>query len=191
MMILDVLRAIGVRLASVGSPHVPASPEFGATERLLYGPRPGDLVVYGWHDGRPGHVGILSHVPGWSGDLPPSVAEARKWIGHGRYHLGAGGRNPGDGTPLDADGQCDCSGFVCHCLRTDRKQLDGWLNTSAIVRDAGTPGGRFDAVPLYGVDLRQCRAIHCHGGRGPAISETSAGIWAGRGGVAMAGEALP
>lgn len=181
-MILDTLRAIGSRLAALG--HVQPTPELVDEERRLYGPRPGDLVAYGWHGGRPGHVGVLSYVPGIVEPDPPSVVEARRWVGQGRYRLGAGGRRPEDGTPLDAAGECDCSGFACHVIGIDRRQLDGWINTSAIVADARTPGGRFDAVPLYGVDLRRCRAIHCHGGRGPAISETSAALWHGRGVVA-------
>lgn len=183
----ETMAAARAKLAS--SPHVAPTPELVRTERELYGPRPGDVVVYGWHPDargkrRPGHVGILSSVPGWRGDLPASVLEARRWVGQGIYHLGAGGRDPGDGTPFDRDGRCDCSGFACHCLGIDRKEGDKWWNTTAIVLDGATPGDRWDPVPLLGVDLRRCTAIHCHGGRGPAVSETSAALWHQRGVVA-------
>ncbi len=79
------------------------------------GPRPGDLVVYGWDDrnrdrirqaGEIGHIGILSFVPGVELDSR-IVEEARRWVGQGVYGLGRGGRNPRDGTPFDAHGRCD------------------------------------------------------------------------------------
>lgn len=175
-MILDLIRTVGARLASLGTPPTLA----GVT-----GPRPGDLVVYGWRGGKPGHVGLLSYVPGVDAADPPSVVEARRWIGQGEYRLGAGGRRPEDGTPFDAEGRCDCSGFVCHCLGIDRRAVDGWINTTAIVRDAETPGGRFDAIALAGVDLRRCRVIHCRGGKPPAVVETDAGLWARRGGIVV------
>lgn len=175
-MILDVLRAIGLRLATVGEPIGP--PLTGLM--VGAGPRPGDLVVYPWRDGRPGHVGILSRAPGHDGVDPASVLEARRWVGGGVYKLGAGGRNPDDGTPFDRDGRCDCSGFVAHCLGIDRKQPDGWVNTTAIVLDAQHPGGRFELVAGV-VDLRRCQVIHCHGGKGPAVSESSGALWARRG----------
>lgn len=158
------------------------------------GPRPSDLVVYGWtdrdHDGKRdpgeiGHVGVLSDVPGvnWD-DLPVEaqavVVEARRWIGYGIYGLGRGGHNVADGTPFDEQERGDCSGFACHVLGIDRLEDGQWWNTDAIKRDGKVIGGRFDPVPLT-VDLRKCRAIHCHGGRPPAVSETSAGLWHGRG----------
>lgn len=164
------------------------------------GPRPGDIVVYGWDDknndgqrgpGEIGHVGILSFVPGviYSSWI---VDEARKWIGQGIYGLGKGGRRPQDGTPLDADGRCDCSGFVCHCLRIDRldTETNQWWNTDSIKRDGAKVGGRFDPVPMS-VDLRKCRAIHCHGGRAPAITETFATPWYARGSIVRFNAPLP
>ena len=178
------LGALWDMLRAAGPPHIAPAPELERTDRLLYGPRPGDVVVYGWHDGRPGHTGILSEVPGWTDPPPPSVIEARRWVGQGVYGLGRGGRDPRDGTPFDSDGRCDCSGFVCHALGIDRKHGDAWWNTSAIRADSLAAGGSWDPVPLYGVDLRRCRAVHCHGGRPPAVSETSAALWHGRGVVA-------
>ncbi len=155
------------------------------------GPRPGDLVVFGTDDknrngrrdaGEIGHVGILSFVPGVDLPDPPSVVEARRWIGQGLYGLGTGGRNPRDGTPFDARGLCDCSGFVCHALGIDRLEDGVWWNTDSIKRDGAVTGGRWEPVPLGGVDLRQCRAIHCRSSR-PAVVETGAGLWHGRGAV--------
>ena len=188
---LEAARAVIAAAREAGSPHLAPSPDLLEVERQLHGPRPGDLVVYGWYVGRdkkrhPGHVGLLSAVPGWQGELPAAVVEARRWVGQGRYKLGAGGRNPVDGTPFDKDGLCDCSGFASHCLGIDRFD-DGtgtWWNTTAIRADSLTPGGRWDPVALYGVDLRLCKAIHCHGGKPPAVSETSAALWHQRGVVA-------
>lgn len=156
------------------------------------GPRPGHVVVYGTDDknhngrrdaGEIGHVGLLSFVPGRDPlePVPESVLEARKWIGQGLYGLGRGGRNPRDGTPFDAQGLCDCSGFVCHVLGIDRLEDGQWWNTDSIRRDGLVAGGRWEPVGLHGVDLRACRVIHCHAGRPPAVSETSGAPWYARG----------
>jgi hypothetical protein len=156
------------------------------------GPRPGDLVVYGWDDrdrdgkrdaGEIGHIGILSYVPGVDLPDPPSVVEARKWIGKGVYELGAGGRRPRDGTPLDEQGRCDCSGFTAHVLGIDRYEGGVWWSTDSIKRDGATIGGRWDPVP-GGVDLSRCRVIHCAASRsisGGAIRESSGAPWVKRG----------
>jgi hypothetical protein len=159
---------------------------------IATGPRPGDLVVYGWDDanrdgirqGREiGHVGILSHVPGVTMPDPPSVVEARKWIGKGIYKLGTGGRRPEDGTPFDKDGHCDCSGFTAHVLGIDRVEDGQWWSTDSIRRDGKTVGGRWDPVP-GGVDLAKCKVIHCASSRVPgggAVRESSGKPWAKRG----------
>ena len=185
--LLDILRSTADAARELVSRL--AAPSAVTTERLQRGPRPGDVVAYGWWvdprtgKQRPGHTGILSYVPGWVGVDPPQVIEARRWVGQGDYELATGGRNPHDGTPFDSQGRCDCSGFVCHCLGIDRYDdvLERWWNTTAIVRDGKAPGGRWEPVPLLGVDLRRCKAIHCHGGKGPAVSETSAALWHQRG----------
>lgn len=154
------------------------------------GPRPGDVVVYGTDDrngngrrdaGEIGHVGILSYVPGVTIPDPPSVVEARRWIGQGIYSLGAGGRNPKDGTPFDREGRADCSGFVCHVLGIDRFEDGRWWNTDAILRDGKVAGGRWEPVPMS-VDLARCKVIHCRSGR-PAVVETSGKPWARRGAI--------
>lgn len=180
-----IFRAFAELLRSLVPPVQPAP-------AVADGPRPGDVVVYGTDDrngdgkrgpGEIGHTGILSFVPGVMIAAPPAVVEARRWLGQGVYGLGKGGRNPHDGTPFDPAGRCDCSGFVCHCLGIDRLEDGRWWNTDSILRDGKLAGGRFEPVPLAGVDLRKCRAVHCHGGRGPAVSETSAAPWYAHGTV--------
>jgi hypothetical protein len=57
------------------------------------------------------------------------------------YDLGAGGRNPYNFTPLDKEGQCDCSGFACWGWGIDRLQnttkgSEVWFNTTEIIRQA-------------------------------------------------------
>jgi hypothetical protein len=76
------------------------------------------------------------------------------------YGWGRGGRDPAAGTPADAKGRCDCSGFTAWALELDRLQfvpaagrkwvrqvdLDGdgdldpavdlWLGTGGIIGDA-------------------------------------------------------
>jgi hypothetical protein len=71
--------------------------------------------------------------------LPDIVRRARSVIGHGSYGLGRGGRVPHNPTPFDADGYCDCSGFVAWSCGVDRyqPQLRGeYVETTNIVRDA-------------------------------------------------------
>jgi cell wall-associated NlpC family hydrolase len=86
-----------------------------------------------------------------------SVIRARSMIGKPcHYKLGAGGRDPNAPAPWDAEGGCDCSGFAAWCLGVDRyieevpwyvMQNGGWLETSAIVRDALSDFGIFTGVP--------------------------------------------
>ena len=92
------------------------------------------------------------------------VARARSVIGKGcLYGLGRGGRDPESEHPWEmvknAEGvwqpRCDCTGLLAWHLGMDR-HLDhpwyrsingGWLESSAIVRDCGTPFGFFTEVP--------------------------------------------
>lgn len=143
------------------------------------------------------------------------VERARSAIGHHTiYALGKGGYNPASPFPWSSLGECDCSGFVAWCLMMSR-HLDhpwylaengGWLETTAIVRDAMSPFGFFQKVDwlqarpgdllVYGDhDGKQghvgvvsaldaegpAAAIHCSSGnyrtRGDAIQETIAALW--------------
>lgn len=81
------------------------------------------------------------------------VARARSAAGHKcAYGLGKGGFNPAAPHPWNSAGLCDCSGFAAWCLGQSRhtdnpwyaETNGGWLETSAIVRDCGTPFGMFD-----------------------------------------------
>jgi cell wall-associated NlpC family hydrolase len=84
------------------------------------------------------------------------IARALSAIGHGCiYALGKGGMNPDSTYPWNKQKQCDCSGFVAWALGVSRHtdhpwykdQNGGWLETSAIARDALTRGlGMFDLV---------------------------------------------
>lgn len=84
------------------------------------------------------------------------VARGLGSVGHGAiYALGKGGFNPDAAYPWNAQHECDCSGFVAWCLGVNRhtdhpwyaKYNGGWLETTAIVRDAMERGvGMFDLV---------------------------------------------
>jgi len=78
---------------------------------------------------------------------------ARSAIGQGAvYRLGRGGYAPGAPLPFGPTRECDCSGFVCWCLRISRHVFEGhrlygvydheWVSTSTIVQDAlsASPG---------------------------------------------------
>lgn len=84
------------------------------------------------------------------------ITRARSAIGRGcRYGLGKGGFWPGLDRPWDNEMLCDCSGLVAWVLGVSRHlehpwykaQNGGWLETSAIMRDCGTPFGFFTEVP--------------------------------------------
>jgi cell wall-associated NlpC family hydrolase len=88
-----------------------------------------------------------------------------------RYGWGRGGRDPAAGTPADAKGRCDCSGYVAWALGLDRLQfvpaggkkwvrqvdLDGdgdldpavdlWLGTAGIIADARGDRLFFEPIP--------------------------------------------
>lgn len=135
------------------------------------------------------------------------------------YRLGMGGFNPSSPVPWNSRGECDCSGFVAWCLGVGR-HLDhpwyaayngGWLETTAIVRDAVSRFGFFDRVAaelakpgdllVYGdhdghqghvglvatAQIGVRSVIHCSLGAfkngGDAIAESSPGLWLSRGGI--------
>jgi hypothetical protein len=74
------------------------------------------------------------------------IERAISQMGRGTsYGLGAGDLRPDDATAMDADGACDCSAFVCWCLRIPKMVRDlawlkrvngGWYNTDGIWWDA-------------------------------------------------------
>jgi CHAP domain-containing protein len=79
-----------------------------------------------------------------------------------RYALGAGGRNPATSSPCTLHNGllgCDCIGFVCWCLQTDRYrpkdfgEYDGWMNTDSIIsntRSLFDPLWKVVAIPEPG-----------------------------------------
>jgi len=85
------------------------------------------------------------------------VIAARSAIGYNtKYGLGAGGRQWHKDWPWNPlTHKCDCTGFLAWCFGVDRKTdhplykewNGGWLESTAIVRDAMLPGtGMFDRV---------------------------------------------
>lgn len=77
------------------------------------------------------------------------LARARSQVGRPiAYRLGAGGMKPGAQNP-ESRGGLDCSGFYAWCIGLSRKtdhpwyvnQNGGWLETTAITRDASLPYG--------------------------------------------------
>jgi hypothetical protein len=80
------------------------------------------------------------------------LARARSAIGKRIiYKLGGGGMRPEAPLPSNANGECDCSGFVCWALGLSRQTAHplymnfngGWINTDGIVRDARRETGFF------------------------------------------------
>lgn len=145
---------------------------------------------------------------------PEAVARARSAIGSKcAYRLGKGGFSPTSPYPWNSAGECDCSGFIAWCLGVSRhtdnpwyKSFNGgWVETSAIVRDAKVPFGFFDEVTwehaapghliVYGdfgghqghvgivnqADNGPTQAIHCSNGNftrtQDAIQETGIAVW--------------
>lgn len=72
-----------------------------------------------------------------------AIARARSQIGLKTiYELGHGGFDPTTPTAADAEGKCDCTGFLPWCLKKPRRIDDpfyafngGWVNAAAIFRD--------------------------------------------------------
>ena len=137
-----------------------------------------------------------------------------------KYKLGAGGFNPAADLPESKQGMCDCSGFVSWCLNEKRQTSNkflvslngGWIETTAVVRDAKSPDGMFTKVdvPQAGdllvwgdnkgkqghigvvsevVDGKATKVIHCSTGNfkrtGKAIQETSADIFYNNGAISV------
>jgi hypothetical protein len=85
------------------------------------------------------------------------IARARSAVGRRtKYQLGEGGTRPAAVMPGPPSRGCDCSGYVCWCLGMSR-QTDhnlyvrfngGWINTDAIVHDAGENTGFFYKIKL-------------------------------------------
>lgn len=86
------------------------------------------------------------------------IARARSVVGKGcRYQMGHGGYQPGRDVPWDNEMMCDCSGFVPSWVFMAPRHIDhpfyqqfnhGWVDTTAIVRDAKSTSGFFTEVPL-------------------------------------------
>lgn len=149
------------------------------------------------------------------------IQRARSAIGQGtQYKLGKGGMKPADPNPSDAPGFCDCSGFVCWALgisrRTDHPLYvnfnGGWINTNAMVHDAGNRTGLFRPAPLMipgvvlvypgvgrkvghcgvltevGTSPAEAKVVHCSAGnsrRGDAIQETDLSVFRHPGTIAV------
>lgn len=143
-----------------------------------------------------------------------AVARARSALGQWcKYKLGAGGYNPASPHPWNSGGECDCSGYVAWVIGVSRhtdnpwykEQNGGWIETSAVVRDALSDFGIFQKVEIpsagdvivygdkgrsqghIGVVVESGDIIHCSKGRfvrkGDAIGIDPPGLWLGRGGL--------
>lgn len=87
---------------------------------------------------------------------PPrdSLLRARSWIGRGKYLLGAGGYDPGAGSPestLRGRLGCDYAGFLAWCLGYRRLQrgftsASDWINADSMIDEAETRGAWFAAL---------------------------------------------
>jgi hypothetical protein len=153
--------------------------------------------------------------------LTEVVDRARSAVGHSCvYRLGKGGFIPTLERPWNANREADCSGFVSWCLGVSRhtdhpwyeKYNGGWLETTAVARDATSPYGMFDMIPwskakpghvlVYGDrDGHQghigvvsqvgvdgpLKAIHCSKSQsvqhGDAIAETSVEVFRAHGAI--------
>jgi len=150
----------------------------------------GDLLVYPWKDGKPGHIGIV--VTGFDPTMPmtranDAVQRALRFVDTGKYKLGRGGYKFNRTTPMDADGFCDCTGFApswCYQMPRQDKELKLWWNTTAICHDALGKQLRFQLIK-HTQDLAALQVVHCHGpspskknpNPPPAISRASGLLW--------------
>jgi hypothetical protein len=132
------------------------------------------LVVYGWKNGKPGHVGVVLN------DITGEVEQrALSMVGEGKYKLGTGGYKEGmPDTPFNRLGQSDCSGFALWCFKIDRRNRGkgpAWWNTSSIIKDALT-----DKILFHPLDkparFADCTVVHCRSGR-PAVVSTTGALW--------------
>lgn len=65
------------------------------------------------------------------------------------YQMGHGGYDPARHVPWDASGHCDCSGFAAWAIGEERECVrmpGGWIETTAIVRDATSTHRVFEQV---------------------------------------------
>ncbi len=138
------------------------------------------------------------------------VERALSMAGRGIYGLGKGGRHPDAPTPFDASGRCDCSGFALAWVygwdRYAPGLIDGdWHSTRSAFDDARgkrrfwrevpwsevrpgdaltyptRPGRIGHCAVVVGADA----VVHCHGGRGPAISRATFNLWHRKQGIAV------
>ena len=141
-----------------------------------------------------------------------ALGRARSMVGRGRYHLGAGGKDPNAQDPFDSDGACDCSGFQAWCFGLPRKGDTGvWFYTDALEADARgqVKGDLGDGVPweqakpgdlvVYGNgpkvghvgmvsaanDHGPTAVIHCRSGGAPAVVETGPSLFKAKGAVIL------
>ena len=86
-----------------------------------------------------------------------ALSRARSMLGKKtKYKLSAGGMLPAAASPVNVNGECDCSGFIAWVLRMSRKTdhpayvkfNGGWINTDAIVHDAGHDIGFFSRIDV-------------------------------------------
>lgn len=151
----------------------------------------GDLLVYPWKNGRPGHIALVaisSNGPNTAGDV--AVSRALQWVGKGIYGLGKGGLKPGRIGPLDKDGKCDCSGFVTWAWGIPRYDGENWHNTSFIYADAKGKQ-KFYQIVEPDVDFAKLDIAHCHGpspsarrpNPPPAISKGTGLLWKKKNGI--------
>ena len=139
----------------------------------------------------------------WAAEV---VRRALSVEGTGRYGLGCGGRDPSAPSPLDKNGRSDCSGFaLAWCYGWDRYApglIDAdWHSTAGVFADATGPQRVWRALPIddarpghalvyptrrvagvkrighCGVVVGPNEIVHCHGGRGPAISRATFDLW--------------
>lgn len=94
------------------------------------------------------------------GLVDPADFTARALVGRdtGRYRLGAGVNDPASPTPLDSDGESECSSYLLWLWRCHKRLPAGWtmagygsVNTTALYHEArGTKGGKRELVVEVG-----------------------------------------
>lgn len=142
----------------------------------------GDLILYPWSGGKPGHIGLIV------GDgFHPSVARGYMFLGKGKYKLGTGGFKPNRDSPFDSNGFCDCSGFTSYCLQQPRVENGIWWNTSSIYKDAKGAGSKYEFVDYArNIDCKNMRVLHCSSGiLRPAVKERDGVLWKKKDGIVV------
>lgn len=104
-----------------------------------------------------------------SSELPAAyraVVRARSLVGHGRYVVGAGGRDAVARTPdsvVRGRRGCDGAGFLAWCLGYDRHQrgftpCSDWVNADSMICEAELFGGWFRPLvaPELGAVIAYC-----------------------------------